>query len=344
MLKYLDEVKRTIMGSFTCHIGKNAEFDLLQKEKLLIKKVLIVRPNHRLGNQLLTMPLVEEVASTFSNCKIDLFLKGNLGPVLFKNFDCVDRIITLPKKHFNNLGSYLGSWLRLKARRYDLVINVVSTSSSGRIAVRFSRGRYKLFGDGNKEMVYKKNEHIAKAPIYALRKCLQKLAHDQASAIPTLNLALCKNELYAGQKMLEELVPQGRKTISLFTYATGSKCYSKSWWMEFYRLLKLKFPDVNILEILPVERVSQIDFKEAFLYSTDIREMASVIANTDIFIGADSGIMHLASAARVPTIGLFSRANCAKYEPYNFQSIGITTNNCTNDQILEHVERILLGK
>jgi ADP-heptose:LPS heptosyltransferase len=36
-------------------------------------------------------------------------------------------------------------------------------------------------------------------------------------------------------------------------------------------------------------------------YSKDIREIGAVIANTEIFIGADSGIMHLASASLTPT-------------------------------------------
>jgi hypothetical protein len=38
------------------------------------------------------------------------------------------------------------------------------------------------------------------------------------------------------------------------------------------------------------ENVSQIAFKPTF-YSKDIREIGAVIANTEIFIGADSGII-----------------------------------------------------
>jgi ADP-heptose:LPS heptosyltransferase len=41
------------------------------------------------------------------------------------------------------------------------------------------------------------------------------------------------------------------------------------------------------------ENVSQIAFKSPTFYSKDIREIGAVIANTEIFIGADSGIMHL---------------------------------------------------
>jgi hypothetical protein len=42
--------------------------------------------------------------------------------------------------------------------------------------------------------------------------------------------------------------------------------------------------------------------------------VGAVIANTEIFIGADSGIMHLASALDT-TVGLFSRPNQVTYAP-----------------------------
>jgi ADP-heptose:LPS heptosyltransferase len=63
-------------------------------------------------------------------------------------------------------------------------------------------------------------------------------------------------------------------------------------------------------------------FKTTF-YSKDIREIGAVIANTEIFIGADSGIMHLASASLTPTVGLFSRPNQVTYAPYNNDSTAI---------------------
>jgi ADP-heptose:LPS heptosyltransferase len=42
-------------------------------------------------------------------------------------------------------------------------------------------------------------------------------------------------------------------------------------------------------------------------YSKDVREIGALMANTEVFIGGDSGIMHLASASKVSTVGLFPR-------------------------------------
>jgi ADP-heptose:LPS heptosyltransferase len=159
--------------------------------------------------------------------------------------------------------------------------------------------------------------------------------------IPLMDIKLTPSELAGGQKILRKLVKNDRGTICIFTYATGNKCYSKTWWATFYEKLQVKFVDHNILEILPVENISQIDFKATSFYSKEIREMASVMANTKIFIGADSGIMHLASASKLPTVGLFSVTNPEKYKPYNKGSMAINTEVTSQDEILEIVEDIL---
>ena len=47
-----------------------------------IKRILICRPNHRLGNLLLITPLIQEISETFPDCKIDLFVKGGIAPTV----------------------------------------------------------------------------------------------------------------------------------------------------------------------------------------------------------------------------------------------------------------------
>jgi hypothetical protein len=72
---------------------------------------------------------------------------------------------------------------------------------------------------------------------------------------------------------------------------------------SLYDRLKAEYSNYNIIEVLPVENVSQIGFKAPTFYSKDVREIGALMANTEVFIGGDSGIMHLASASKVS--GLF---------------------------------------
>lgn len=347
VLKNINNVKRTVLQALTKNVGTSLSANGGKLNKADIKRVLIVRPNHRLGNQLLITPIVEDVTNFFPDAKIDLFVKGNVAPIIFQNYKNIDHILRLPKQHFKQLLQYIKGWLSIRKEYYDIVINVVPNSSSGRLLTKFARGKYKFYGDDVEELQqkYSDYQHIAKNPVYNFRYCLSKLGVScDYNEIPSLNIKLSSSEIATGKELLDKLVTdKNKKTISIYTYATGAKCYDETWWLEFHKRLKSEYPNHNILEILPVENVSQILFKEPSLYSKDIREMAAVIANTEVFISADGGVMHLASAAQTPVIGLFSVTSIGRYEPYNGQSKGLNTNNLTNDEIISEINKNILA-
>lgn len=337
--------RRALMHGLTKNIGKqNSERGIILVNKNEIKRVLICRPNARLGNLLLITPFVQEIEQTFPNCKIDLFVKGTLAPVIYENYDQISKIIELPKKPFSNLLKYFSVWISLKKQKYDIAINVDQGSSSGRLATKFSNSKHKFFGDlpFSTNLYYGDYAHIAKYPIYHFRDYITKLGLEKRdSNIAPLNLKLTSFEITEGKKTLKSLVNNSKKTICVFTYATGTKCLPESWWEDFYASLKSEYENYNIIEILPIENVSQISFKAPTFYSKDIREIGAVIANADLFIGADSGIMHLASSVQTPTIGLFSVSDQKKYEPYDNNSIGLDVNTCSKKEYLKVINTIL---
>lgn len=343
--KKINQFRRSLMQRITANLGKSS-----QKNKIglidpnQIKRVLISRPNHRLGNLLLITPLVQEVAQTFPDCKIDLFVKGNLAPIIFENYKNIGQIIKLPKKHFKDLTGYLKGWILVKTNHYDLAINVDKGSSSGRLSVELSNATYKFFGDDDEKINLKHGDynHMAKHPVCNLRDYLTQhgISRNENPVAPLL-LQLNDAEKKAGKEILDQLVNPLKKTICIFTFATGAKCYSEEWWAKFYKSLKIEFSDYNILEVLPIENVSQIGFKAPTFYSKDIREIASLISNTALFIGADSGMMHLASAAQIPTIGLFSVTSLEKYQPYNANSLAIQTDSSELGSWIKTIRKIL---
>lgn len=346
ILQKINIYRRTLTKSFTKSIGKtnfNQKIDLTKPVE--IKRVFISRPNGRLGNLLLIGPLIQEVTATFPGCTIDLFVKGGLAPIVFKNYENVNTIISLPGKPFKDLTKYIKCWFSLKNEKYDLAINVDNNSSSGRLSTQFTRSKYKFLGDANEDLQaqYKDYAHIAKYPIYNLRNYLTLFGiKDNNNPIPSLDLKLSAEEIAQGKKLVNDTIKNEKQTICIFTFATGAKCYSESWWETFYDRLKSEYENYNIIEVLPVENVSQIGFKAPTFYSRDVREIGSFIANTAIFIGADSGIMHLASASKTPTVGLFSGTNISKYEPYNNHSVAIDTNNSTIDEWIKTINTALL--
>ena len=329
--KNINKVRRRLMHQITKRIGSSySEPKIDASKKIEIKKVLIIRPNHRLGNQLLLTPLVQEVINTFPGCKIDLFVKGGVAPIVFKNYSEINKIIQLPRKPFNELFKYAKDWISIKKNHYDLVINGDKNSSSG--------------GDVNEDIQakYPDHEHISKYPIYNLRHYLEKFGFSKnESDLPLLDIKLNDQELAIGKNLLDDIVKNDKKTICIYTNATGDKCYSEDWWETFYARLQKEYPGYNIIEMLPIENISKINFKAPTFYSKDVREMGAIIKNTAVFIAADNGVMHLASAALTPTVGFFSVTNLNVYMPYGNGSVAIDTNTTGIDDWIQSINRIL---
>ncbi|HZW62559.1 MAG TPA: glycosyltransferase family 9 protein [Flavobacteriaceae bacterium] len=340
----INKYRRRVMQKLTENVGAKHRLTKMQiKEKAEIKNILLIRPNHRLGNLLMLTPLLQEIETVFPAAKVNVFIKGTIGPVLFKEYTSVDKIVQLPRKPFKQLGLYIKQLFFLKKEKYDLVINADKNSSSGKIFTQLTRATYKIFGTIEDEKLSLDSAfvHMATSPVFCLRQLLKQSGIETSATFPALNLKLTPDEIELGKKQWESVADTSKLTLCIFTFATGTKCYSKSWWDVFYRRLLQEFPAYQIVEVLPVENVSQIEFKAPSFYSKDVREIAAFFYHTEIFIGADSGMMHLAAASGIPTVGLFSKTNSAKYKPYGNRSMAIDTNTTSQDDWITNIKRIL---
>lgn len=302
------------------------------------KRILVVRPNHRLGNQLLLTPLVAELQALFPNAKIDLWVRGHAARQIFKLFANVDRIVSLPAKPFRSLARYVGLWIELPFHQYDLVVNAAAGSSSGKIATRVAFSHNKLYGFMGNDV----SPHHAIAPVLELRTSLKEAGIlPMQREVPPMTLMLSDDELMNGKRLLADMSGDA-PVIALFTYATGNKRYDSNWWQQLAAKVKGNFPEYALLEVLPVENISAFHFSLPHYYSKDIREIASVLANATVFIAADSGMMHLAEAAHVPTIGLFKVTDPEKYGPYGKGSHVVDTRHQTQDDLIDILKKQLL--
>jgi heptosyltransferase-3 len=333
----VNKYRRIAMRTLTCGIGSKKKIQVSPNE---VRRVLVSRPNSRLGNQLLITPLVQELSNLFPNAQIDLFVRGGISSVLFRNYSSVGSIFKLPGRPFSHLGAYIWTWIKLVNGYYDLAINAQGGSSSGRLSVKFSRAKYKVYDlvDDSLQQTHPDYQHMAKRPVYNLRKLLGIVVD---APILTLSVELSPEELEQGRAKLHELTGNDKPTFCFYTFATGDKCYSKEWWKTFYARMKESYGEgCNLIEILPKENVSQIDFAAPSFYSLDLRELAAVMAVSDLFVGADCGMMHLAAASGVTTIGLFSVTDPKRYMPYGGKSTAIDMNTSTVDDILASMDEV----
>ena len=336
-IKKLNPLKRKIFKQLTGSFRNSNNINqLTTTPKDNIKHILVTRPNHRLGNQLLFSPLIQVLETEFPNCKIDLLVNGGLSKILYANYDSVDNIFNLPKKPFKNLRNYVNISLKVIFKKYDLAIPADENSNSGKIFVKLSRAKYKVFNAGDRIIP---SVHISKKPIDNLLTFLRDEQQLNNIEYPRINLKVNSQEFDTGKKIVHSYFNNQLPIIGVFTNATGSKKLSKEWWHKLAIGLETSFPNANIFEILPKENTSQLDFKYTSYYSEDIREMAGVIENCTVFIGADSGVMHLATATNTPSFGLFNGAtNPDTYGPYGKDKFVVETHKLEIPEIMKIIK------
>ena len=312
--------------------------------KIQIKNILVVRPNHRLGNQLLLTPLLREIEKLYPGANVSLLVKGNAGQEIFKTYNLY-RIYQLPRKPLQQPLRYLKVLIQSITPSYDVAFNAIPTSSSGRLFTSWADAKIRFLGyeRTSSDLQVEDDIHMGKAPVYDFRRLVSALKNNGLikDRINRLDIRLTDQELKQGHDILRSLFHNAKPTIVLYTYATRDKIYSNYWWREFFDKLKDRHTDHNFLEVLPIEIVSQLSFSITTFYSRDIREIASVIGNSSVFIGADSGMMHLASSSGAPTVGLFKVTDIEKYAPYGNGSQAFNTDNVDIDTIVGAIEELV---
>ena len=161
---------------------------------------------------------------------------------------------------------------------------------------------------------------------------------------PYLDISLSDDEKRDGKEKLLQLIGQGnvddKIIIGIFRDARYEKKIADSYWLEFINKLLKTDQGFILVDILPpgVQAVSGDCFPISF---EKLRQLASFMAALDFFISADTGPMHLASAAKTNIIAFFNKTSPDKFGPIGMNDRVIDINNKNIDQVLAEAENIL---
>lgn len=309
-----------------------------------IHRVLVCRHNHRLGNTLLIGPLIAEIEHLYPGAEIDILVSGNIGRALYADWFPVHNIVCLPRHVARNLPRTFHLLAQLRRTRYDLAVDACPGSQSGRLLLALANARHKVGFPATEDAhsssttgqpLLPAPAHLAQKVVFLLRSAY---AGSTRKAYPPLDIRLTAEERRLGGVALQGLLGAAqasdpRRVVGVFLAATGAKCYGKQWWADLLGALRTLRPDLMLVEVLPDDGRSRSDSRLPTFYSRDVRKIAAVISCMDGFISADCGIMHLAVAAGIPTAGLFSITDRAKYTPYGNGSGAIDTSGKAHAEI-----------
>ena len=334
-------------------VGKNLA-GVGQLAGVVIHRILVLRPNHRLGNILLLTPLLAELRRIFPGAEIDVLVAGNSTKELLHLFSSVHHMHALPQRLVRHPARTIAMVARLRRIRYDLAVDASPNSHSSHVALALMSSRYRISvperGDATwAPLMLSAPTHFAKLPVFLLRSALALEDGMDATSYPPLTVRLTPLEREMGRQILDGLLKSQdsvpfRTTLGVFANATGAKCYAGSWWLEFLAAITAALPSCAVIEFVPADGISRLENRFPTYYSTSVRRLSSVISNLTCFVSGDCGVMHLASASSVPTIGLFSASDPSRYGPYGKVNCSLLTTGKTPRQVADiAIADVLLG-
>jgi heptosyltransferase-3 len=267
----------------------------------------------RLGDAVLSTGLLGFLVETYPGARITIAC-GPLVAPLFRTVPGVERVIVLEKRRFS--AHWLGLWLKTVGRRWRLVVDLRGSFLSYLLLASERRVKWKPEAD-------REHQLIELARLFGL-----------ADRPPAPRLWFTQEQ----EALAARLVPEGGPILAM---SPVSNWRAKTWRPERFAALAQAL--IRADGILPGARVMVLAGKEDrpqlapvlaavppaqlidLVGRIDILTAGAAIKRSQLFIGNDSGLMHMAAAVRVPTLGLFGPSRPEHFRPWGSLTAFVTT-------------------
>jgi len=290
--------------------------------RVKIERILLVRGVFRLGNAILATPAILLFRRNFPNARID-FVGGSTAKPLFINLP-IDHFYSVFHNYLKASWSYLVLLRELRAQKYDLAVDVSGSSTAmGAFLVGASGARLRAGLAGKWDRWF--NLRFSRSGVCNKYEIMTHLvdAMGLESAICYPRVILSPDELESGRQRIGAMFDNSEGSV-VGMFVGGRKSRGKRWDKEnFLRLaLMLNGCGAKVMVFVgPEERElaayfhGEVGARSKVVFDPDLRRFAMLISACDLFIGCDSGPVHLACALQVRTVAIFLNDDFARWGP-----------------------------
>lgn len=259
----------------------------------------------RVGDAVLTTGVLNRLISDHPGIRVTVAC-GPVAQSLFAAVPGLDRVIVMTKRRY--VRHWLALWRQVVGTRWDIIVDLRGSATS-------------LFLRAGKRRIWP-GAGLAEARVAQLARFMGY------EPPPPPHLWIAETNRQAAKA----LIPSGSPVLALAPIANWT---GKQWRAERYAEVveRLTGPD----GVLPGARIAifgaphehdqAAELRQRLsilapgrvidaMQSTDLLTVAAALERCQFFIGNDSGLMHMAAAMAVPTIGLFGPSNDIAYGPW----------------------------
>jgi len=257
----------------------------------------------RIGDAVLASGLVSALATQIPTARFTIVGSALTAP-LFAHTPGLERLIVMEKRAAG--GHWFELWRQVRGRRWGLVVDLRGSPISGFLR-RARRAVHRKGSIGQHKVVEAARllrlEGDPPAPhLYTSDKIEARAEALTAGAGPILAIAPAAN--WVGKTWpAERFAAVARRLLAAGGGLAGGRLMVLGAWRD-------KVVTDEVKAVAPSGR--QIDLVGA----EDLLVCYAALKRARLFIGNDSGLMHLAAAAGIPTLGLFGPSDETAYGPW----------------------------
>lgn len=268
--------------------------------------------HNRLGDAVLSSCILNQLHQQYPHAKFTI-VTGTVPAELFHAVPNLERLIIINKAKYH--AHWLKLWAKCALKYWSIVVDCRGSAISWLL---FTRKRFYKYPPNTK--------HIHRVERYAGMMKQSK---------PTLPKVWIGAE---HQRKAEQLLPKNSPVIAIGPAANWrAKTWRAEHFIELINRLRSAdgyFPNAHIAIIAAPPEREQVqavldamprDYLIDLVGTQDLLTIAACISRSSIYIGNDSGLMHMAAAVGTPTIGLFGPTDQQKYAPYGKHCLVINT-------------------
>jgi len=277
------------------------------------RRILVITLR-RLGDVLLTTPLVRTLRSGFPGARIDMLVNSGTEGILAGNPD-VSEVIVIPEKI--TAGSLALVVCRIW-RDYDLAISTQSGDRPTFLAWAAGRRRHGIVREhGLADRLKRKLLHRGVPSDLTVHRVIEQLRLADGLGIALRHELVCPS---GGQP--SDRAPRGRYAVLHPNPKYRYKRWNAAGWRELAVALKARGLEVAVTgapdpderryldELWPDRSVLRLDG------ALNWPELAALVRGAAVFVGADTSMTHLAAGTGAPTVAIYGPVDPAIMGPW----------------------------
>jgi ADP-heptose:LPS heptosyltransferase len=316
-----------------------------------IEKILVIRQDDRIGNLILTAPLLLALRKSFPQAKIS-FLSSSVSTEVFSGSKLVDELLVLEKKRYiRNPFAFISQIFSLRRKGFDLAFDCSDENhlsfghgmwiylSGAKYRVGHKREKSDLFLNIEVPLV----DHLRHATDMHL-DLLRFLMPGVSDELPFLEVKAEEKEYI--RNYLEKMGITGEDfLIGINLGGTGEKRWGIKNFIELGEWIKER-GNIKVIYIWgPEEKelVKNLKITVVLPEILSLPKLSALLQRCNLLISSDSGIMHLSNAVRTPTLAIFTHSDPQKFGPRGKEDrvISVLNGKLETEEVLKEAEKMI---